>query len=175
MWRGSIPRHTKGCPPTTQTSVAEYPPLDPVQKQVQFNLGNDLSEAPSLPMDLANFLGGNAADEQNDAPYHLASSTAGSSQLFHDNGHLCHPIHTGGAQPKTAAKPTAAVQAEPQPRRMPNPMDQADKWIWVHISQEGRHPHCWKELRTFTGAVWYATSMLLKPYILPDGRLQPSG
>ena len=63
--------HTEGCFPSSQIPVAEYPPLSPVQKQVWFNLGNDLGEAPSLLMDLANFLGGNAANEQNDALHPL--------------------------------------------------------------------------------------------------------
>ena len=67
--------HAKGCPPSLHTPVAECPPLAPVQKQVQFDLGNDLGEAPSLPTALANFLGGNAADEQYDTPQPLVPST----------------------------------------------------------------------------------------------------
>ena len=27
-------------------------------------------------------------------------------------------------------------------------MDHPDDWIWVQMSREGRHPHCWKELKT---------------------------
>ena len=63
-------------------------------------------------------------------PQHLFPSTTGPSQLPHDNGHLCHPTHTEGAQPSTTVKPTAA---------------------------------------------WWVISMMLKLYILSDGRLQPLG
>ena len=83
--------------------------LRPGAKQVQFNLVADLGEAPSLSMDLANFLGGNATDEWNDAPHHSAPSIAGPSQLPHDNGHQLCPTHTRGAQPKTTVKPMAVI------------------------------------------------------------------
>ena len=63
--------HAKGYPPSLQKPVAECPPLGLVQKQVWFNLGNDLGEAPSLPLDLANFLGGNTTNKQNDTSHHL--------------------------------------------------------------------------------------------------------
>ena len=99
------------------------------------------------PTDLANSLGGNATDEQNDAPHHLAPSNIGPSQLPHDNDHQSCPTHTGGAKQKTTVKPTAPMWVKPKPRRMPNPVDQADDWIWVQMSQEGRHPHWWKQLR----------------------------
>ena len=39
IWRGGTPMHTEGCPPSPHTPVTECPPLAPVQKQVQFNLG----------------------------------------------------------------------------------------------------------------------------------------
>ena len=87
--------HTEGHPPSLQTPVAEYPPFSPLQKQAQFNLGDNLGEAPSLPTDLANFLGGNAGNEWNDAHHPLAPSTTGSLQLPCNNGHPQHPIHTG--------------------------------------------------------------------------------
>ena len=67
MWTWGAPSHTKGCPPTQRT-VAECLPLDLVPRQVQFNLGKDLDEAPSLPTELANFLGGNTTKEWTDAP-----------------------------------------------------------------------------------------------------------
>ena len=118
-----------------------------MQKQVCFNLGDDLGEAPSLHMDLANFLGGNAANEQNDAAHPLAPSTAGPSQLPCNNGHQHDLTPTGGSQPKSTVKPMAAIWGEPWPRRIPTPVDQVYEWIWVHISQEGRHPHWWRELR----------------------------
>ena len=102
-------------------------------------------------MDLANFLGGNAADGWDDAPHPLTLSTAESSQLPCDNGHQHHHTHARGAQPKNTVKPMATVWAKPQPRRMPNQVDQIDEWIGVHISLEGRHPHWWRELR---GLYW---------------------
>ena len=139
--------HAEGCLPSPQKPVAECPPLGPLQKQVQFNLGNDLGEAPSLPTDLANFLGGNDADEWNDTPHHLASLTAGPSQLPFDNGYQTCPTHTRGAQPNTTGKPMATIWAEPQPRRMPSHVDQADNWILVQISWEEKCPYWWKELR----------------------------
>ena len=87
MQRGGTPMHAKGWPPFLKTPVAECPPLGLVQMQVWLNFRDDFGEAPSLPMDLANFLGGNAANEWNDAPHPSAPSTARSSQLPHDNGH----------------------------------------------------------------------------------------
>ena len=101
-------------------------------------------------MDLANSLGGKATKEQTDAPCHLAPSITGPSQLPHDNGHQCCPTHTGGAQPGTTVKPMAAIWAEPQPRRMPDLVDQADNWVWVQMSWEGKHPHWLKELRALS-------------------------
>ena len=67
-----------GCP-SLQRPMVECLPLDPVLQQVQFNLSKDLGEAPSLPMELANFLGGNATEEWTDAPQHSAPLTAGPS------------------------------------------------------------------------------------------------
>ena len=68
-----------------------------------------LGEAPSLPMDLATFLGGYNTDKQNDAPHHSAPSIAGALQLPCDNGHQCCPTHTGEAPTKTTAKAMAAI------------------------------------------------------------------
>ena len=58
---------------------------------------------------------------------------------------LSHPHQRGST--KTTAKPTAAVWATPQPRRLPDPVDQADTWIQVQMGQKGRHPYWLKELR----------------------------
>ena len=77
--------------------MTECPPLGPVQKQVQCDLTNDLGDAPSLPKDLANFLGENATDEQIDTPHPSAPLTADPSQLSHDNGQQCCPTHMEGA------------------------------------------------------------------------------
>ena len=127
--------------------MAECPPLGPVQKQVQFNLADDLGDAPSVPMDLANFLGENATDEQIDAPHPSASLTADPPQLPCDNGYQC-STNMGGAQLKTStAKPMAAIQAKPQPRRTSDLVDHADDWIWLHMSREAWHPHWWKEFK----------------------------
>ena len=91
MWTGGAPTHTEGSPPI-QRPVAECLSLDPVPRQVQFNLDEDLGEAPSLPTDLAN-----TTEEQADTPHHSASLNKGSSQLPHDDGHQHCPTHTRGA------------------------------------------------------------------------------
>ena len=51
--------------------VAECLPLALMQKQVRFDLANDLDNAPSLPMDLANFLGEDITHELIDTPHPL--------------------------------------------------------------------------------------------------------
>ena len=43
--------HTLGCPHLPLMPVAECLPLALAQKQVQFDLAEDLGEAPSLPID----------------------------------------------------------------------------------------------------------------------------
>ena len=68
MWRGGALMPAKGWPPSLQRPVAECPPLGLVQKWVLFDLTNDLGDAPSLPTDLANFLGENITNEQIDTP-----------------------------------------------------------------------------------------------------------
>ena len=96
MQRGSTPMHAEGCPPSLHTPMAECPPLSLVQKQVWFNLGDDLGEAPSLPTDVANFVGGNASDEQNDPPHPQFPLTLNPHSL-----HMVMTTHTRGAWPKT--------------------------------------------------------------------------
>ena len=86
MQRDGTPTHTKGCPHSLQRSVAECLPLGSVQEQVQFDVVNDLGDAPSFPMDLAHFLGENVTDKQIDAPRPSAPSTVDPPQLSHDNG-----------------------------------------------------------------------------------------
>ena len=131
----------------TPSFSTKCPPLAPVQKQVQFNMGDDLGESPSLPLGLVHFLGENAADEQNDTPQPSVPCTNGSTQPPHNNSHLHHPIHTRGFSPKAADNPTATILAAPQPSRMPNPVDQADDWLQAQIRQAGRHPWWCKELQ----------------------------
>ena len=63
MWIDSTPRHTIGHPHCPLRLLAEFLPLAPAQKQVQFDLSEDLGEALSLPTDLANFLGEDSTDE----------------------------------------------------------------------------------------------------------------
>ena len=109
MQREKTPTHTKVLPPSLQKPVTESPPLGPLQKQVQFNLADDLGRSPLLPMDLANFLGGNTTNEWNDAPHPTALLTVGSSQVSGNNNHQSSPTHTGEAQPKNTAKPMATV------------------------------------------------------------------
>ena len=153
-WWCQRPSPTESCvesslsrPPSPQRPVAECPLLGLVQKQVWFNLGKDLGEAPSLTMDLSSFLEGDATAEQNDAPHHSAPLTSAPSQLPCDNGHQHHPAHTRGPWPRATVKPTAIVLAQPQPWRKPNPVDQAENQILMQMSWAGRHLHWWKELR----------------------------
>ena len=122
----------KGQPPSLQRPVAECPPLGLVQKQVQFDLANDLGDAPSLPMDLANFLGENATDEQIDAPPNCSlnyrSPTAATWQL---PPALSHPY--GRSPTKTStAKLVATIQTKPLPKRMP---DCTNDWIQVQMNR----------------------------------------
>ena len=83
--------------------------------------------------------------------------------------------HTRGAWPKTAVKPTATIQAKPQPRRMPDLVDQIDEWIWVHISWEGRHPQWLKEFRALYWGCLVCNLDVAQVLHFPNGRLQPSG
>ena len=62
-----------GCSYSPPRPVTECPPLGLVQKQVWFDLANDLDNAPSLPMDLASFSAENITDEQIDTPQALFS------------------------------------------------------------------------------------------------------
>ena len=54
MQIGGAPTHTIGHPHSPPRLVAECLPLAPAQKQVMFGLADDLGNASSLPMDLAN-------------------------------------------------------------------------------------------------------------------------
>ena len=134
-----MPKDTLPCRHQWQ-SVA---PFGLVQKQVQFNLGNDSGGALSLPTDLANFLEGNAANEQNDAPHPLVPSTTGSPELPCDDGH----------QPTLPAQEqlTPKLLSSPWPSFGPNPGPEGCPTHWIRLttgfrSQAGRHPWWWKEL-----------------------------
>ena len=170
MWTGSSPTYAKGCPPSPQTPVAEFPPLAPVQKQVWFNLGDDLGEAPSLPTDLAHFLGRNAA------LHPLASSTARSSQPLHDNGHPQHPIHTRGAQQKAAVKPMAAISGWTLALKDAQPSG-SGWWLDLGANEMGRKtpPVVEGASSSLPGPYWYMTSVTFMPKSIPAGRPQPSG
>ena len=92
-----------GHPHSLPRPVAECPPLGLAQKQVQFDLTDDLGNAPPLPMVLASFLGEHASCPS-------APSTVDPLQPPHDDGNQHHSTHVGGAQPKTStAKPMAAI------------------------------------------------------------------
>ena len=97
MQIGGTPAHATGCPNSPPRPVAECLPLGQVQKQVQFDMTDDLSNAPSLPMDLASFLGENVTDEWIDAPHCPASSSLNPPQQPHDNDNQHHFTHAGGA------------------------------------------------------------------------------
>ena len=88
-----------------------------------------MGDAPSLPMDLTNFLEGNAIDEWNVTPPSSTPLITDLPQPLHDEGHKCCP--TGGAQPKT----------KPQPRRMPAMVDHRDEWSQGGRDRDGRHSH----------------------------------
>ena len=60
--------HAAGCPHSPLRPIAECPPLALVQKQVHFDLADNLGNTPSLPMDLVNFLEEDSTDEQIDSP-----------------------------------------------------------------------------------------------------------
>ena len=75
----------------------------------------------------------------------------------------------------------------PWPRKMPNPVDCADNWIWVQMSWEAWHPCWWRELKAlYRGclvndlsdthalqfAQWQATAF---SYPLPRKRHQDGG
>ena len=54
----------------------------------------------------------------------------------------------GGAQPKASTdKHMTAIQAEPQHRKTPDPVEHADDWIQPQMIREPQHPHWWKELK----------------------------
>ena len=67
-WIGSTPTHTTGHPHSLLRPVAECLPLGLVQRQVCFDLANDLGNASSLLPDLASFLGEDVTDEWIDTP-----------------------------------------------------------------------------------------------------------
>ena len=89
--------HAEGYPLSLQRPVAECPPLGLVQRQVCFDLASDLGDAPSLPMDLANFIGKKPTDEWIDAPYPSVPLMVDPPKLPHDKDHQCCPSHMGGA------------------------------------------------------------------------------
>ena len=60
--------HTKGCPSAPYELLDEYPPKDPVKKQLRFNVDEDLGDDPTLPMDLTTFLEEGIAKEWDNAP-----------------------------------------------------------------------------------------------------------
>ena len=100
--------HATGCPHSLSRPVSQCLPLGQVQKQVHFDLANDLGNAPSLPTDLASFLGEDVTDEQIDAPCPPSPLTVDPPQIPHDNGNQHCSTHMGGAHPKTStAKPKA--------------------------------------------------------------------
>ena len=86
MQRGGYPMCTKGHPPPLPEPMDECPPKDPLKKQVRFNLDNDVGDDPSLPTDLATFLG-DTAEEWNNTLSPFAPLTMDLPQLPHGNGH----------------------------------------------------------------------------------------
>ena len=148
-WIGSAPMHTIACPHSPLRLVAECPPLVLAQKQVWFDLANDLGDALSLPTDLINFLGEDITDDWIDAPHPTAPLTADPTQLPHDNSNQLCSTHTGGTWPKTiTAKPKAAAQAGLWPRRGPDLVEHPTNWIQVQMIQNPVPPSWWKELRS---------------------------
>ena len=108
MWIGGTPMHAKGFSHSLLRPVADCPVLGPVQKQVSFDLADDLGDSPSLPMDLASFLGEDVTNVKIDTPHPLAPLTIYPPQLPCHNGDQHHSTHMGGAHPKpNNAKPKA--------------------------------------------------------------------
>ena len=91
--------HTAIHPCSLLRLVVRCPPLGPAQKQVQFNLTDDLGEAPSLLMGLANFLEEDIADEHIDAPCPLAPTATDLPQPPSDTSDQPHPTYLEGARP----------------------------------------------------------------------------
>ena len=79
MQIGGTPIQAIRHPHSPPRLVAEYLPLAPLQKQVCFDLANDLGNASSLPTDLANLLGEDVSNEQIDVPCLPCSLDHGSS------------------------------------------------------------------------------------------------
>ena len=66
---GGVSMHTTGHPHSLPSPVTVCPPLSLPQKKVQFYLTKDLGNAPSLPTELASFLGEDIIDKQINAPH----------------------------------------------------------------------------------------------------------
>ena len=99
-----------------------------------------------LPLDLAHFLGGNVADEWNDAP-HPQFPLLPDPQIIHMTM-ASHTIPPTPQEPnqKPQSSPQLPFGAKCQPRGMPDLVDQVDDWIQVQMRWAGRHLWWWKEL-----------------------------
>ena len=165
--------HAKGHPPP-QRPAAECSPLGPVQKQVWFDLANDLGDVPSLPTHLANFLGENTADEWIDSPCTAAPLTMDPSQLPHNNGHQCCP--TQGEPNLKLVLPSLQPPVEPNLGLGGHPTQRIVQTTGSGYSWAGRMASplvegAWSSLQGLLGK-WLATPI---PCNLPDGRLWLSG
>ena len=67
MWIGGAPMNATGCPHSLLRQVVEFQPLGPAQKQVWFDLVNDLGDALSPLMHLSSCLGEDITDKKIDA------------------------------------------------------------------------------------------------------------
>ena len=147
---GGTSTHATGCPHFQPRPVAECLPLGPAQKQVWFDLIDDLGNAPSLPTDLATFLGEDITDEQINLPVPCALD-ANSPRPPYNDANQCHFTPVGGAQPKIgtapSAKQMAVIQAKPRHRRTPGLVECPDDSIQTQMIWDQWHPSWWQELK----------------------------
>ena len=93
--------HATGCHCSSPGSATEYSPQGPAQKQVQFDLVDDLGNTLSLSADLASFFG-DATGEQINTPHPPAPSVMSYPRPTSNGDNQCHATPMGRVQPRPA-------------------------------------------------------------------------
>ena len=169
--KGDTPMHATGCSHSLPRPVAECPPLGLVQKQVQFDLTDDLDDALWLAMDLASFLGEEVIDEQIDASCPPAPLTADPPEPPHDNGNQHLSTHTEDPNQKLALpslwlpfEPSLSIGEHPTQWSMLM-IGSRHRWLGNHGTLVGG-----KSLKLSIETQW-VTSAMPRLYNLPGSRL----